>query len=823
MHTPKKHSRIFTSMPIDFTQRLSFTLTRTSIFVVLAVGTLIAILQVCIDYADRKEFVDNRIQSLIEATSTPVAKAIYSLDTELAQEVVNGLKKYDFLHHISIFDDTGVIMAIHDHPIPATETMWLTRVLTGYSTTYKQSISDERKRYTGQLVLKLNNDVILAPIYKRSLYIFLSGLARALIIAFILAYFYHRFLTRPLFNIANNFSTLNKTKLSSARLKPIDDHENDELGRIVDSANDLLTILDKREQALEQNEQQLRIILNASPNQVFALNHEGEFVFLNTATARFYKQTAKNLEGKNFIDLHKAIDEREAFRFFQHLEKAESKPTETHTAKLNLKDADGEDHILHISVTPYIIYQKQCILIIANDVTARIEAENRVERLAYFDTLTKLPNRHQIQERLQEDIYTSEKMGAYGALLFIDVDDFKRINDTFGHSTGDALLLKLSNRMQTQIRKSETLARLGGDEFILSVPSIAVTAERTQALACNLAERLLQNIRKPLRIGEHELEVSASIGIVLYRQADEDLDKLLSAADTAMYQAKAQGRDRYLIFNTTMSDEASRLITLESDIRKAIGEQQFNFYLQPLLDSETRTMIGAEALLRWQHPEKGQVLPDQFIEYLENSPMMGKVGEQILDKVCAFIYSCRNRGIMDPTTRIAVNVSAREFHQPDFYSIVTEILEKYHLDGSCLELEITEGAALKNVDLSIEKMHQLRELGIKFALDDFGTGYSSLSYLKQLPIDKIKIDKSFIKDITYDKQDAMLVTAIIAIAETLELEIVAEGVETEDQAAWLNHHGNIQFQGFLFDKPMPQVEFENNYLQENPTLSLPIQ
>ncbi|MFL0798939.1 MAG: EAL domain-containing protein [Agarilytica sp.] len=810
-------------MPINFTQRLSFTLTRTSIFVVLAVGTLIASFQVYIDYTDRKEFVDYRIQSLIDATSTPVAKAIYSLDTDLAQEVVNGLKKYDFLHHISIFDDAGVVMAIHDQPIPSSETMWLTRILTGHSTTYAQSIGDMSKNYNGQLILKLNNDVILAPIYKRSLHVFLSGLAGALIIAFILAYFYHRYLTQPLFEIAHNFARLNKTKLSSARLKPIEEHEDNELGHIVDSANELLIILDKREQALEQNEQQLRIILNASPNQVFALNHDNQFVFLNTATARFYKQTARNLEGKNFIELHKTIDEKEAFRFFQHLEKAEIKPTETHTAKLNLKDADGEDHILHISVTPYTIDQKQCLLVIANDVTARIEAENRVERLAYFDTLTKLPNRHQIQERLQEDIYTSEKMGAYGALLFIDVDDFKRINDSFGHSTGDALLLKLSNRMQTQIRKSETLARLGGDEFILSVPSIATTPERTQTLASNLAERLLQNIRKPLRIGEHELEVSASIGIVLYRQADEDLDKLLSAADTAMYQAKAQGRDRYLIFNTTMSDEASRLVTLESDIRKGIGEHQFNFHLQPLLDSETRTMIGAEALLRWQHPDKGQVLPDQFIEFLENSPMMGKVGEQILDKVCSFIYSCRNRGIMEPRTRIAVNISAREFHQPDFYNIVTDTLEKYHLDGSCLELEITEGAALKNVDLSIEKMHQLRDLGIKFALDDFGTGYSSLSYLKQLPIDKIKIDKSFIKDITYDKQDAMLVTAIIAIAETLELEVVAEGVETEDQAAWLNHHGNIQFQGFLFDRPMPQVEFENIYLQENPTLSLPIQ
>ncbi len=810
-------------MPIDFTQRLSFTLTRTSILVVLVAGSIIAAIQVYTDYKDKLATVDSRMESVLDASSTPAGRAIYQLDNDLAQEVVNGLKKYSFLHHISIFDDSGNVMAIHDHPIPATETIWLTKILTGYSNTFQRELNDTAGGYSGKLVLKINNDEVLAPIYKRGLYIFLTGVARTLIIALVLAYIYHRLLTRPLFNISNNFSSLNKKELTSARLSPIKNHENNELGRIVDSANELLTIIDKREQALEQSEKQLRIILNASPNLVFAINQNGEFVFLNSATAAFYRQTVSNLENKNFFDIHKAINEKQAYLLFQHVEKAEAKPSDNVNYEITLNDTSGESHIFHVSFIPYTLYQQNCVLIIANDVTARVEAENRVERLAYFDTLTQLPNRHQIQERLQEDIRATEKMDAYGALLFIDIDDFKRINDTFGHSTGDALLLKLSNRMQTQIRRTETLARLGGDEFILSVPSIAKSPEKTQTLVSNLAERLLRNMRKPLRIGEHELEVSASIGIAIYSQMEHDLDKLLSAADTAMYQAKAQGRDRYLVFNSAMSEEASRLVKLESDIRKAICEQQFVFHLQPLMDSSSREMVGAEALLRWQHPEKGQVQPGEFIEFLENSPMIGKVGEQILDQVCAFIYSCRNRGIMGKSTRIAVNISAREFHQPDFVSIVTEALNKYHLDGSCLELEITEGAALQHIDQSIEKMQTLRDIGVKFALDDFGTGYSSLSYLKQLPIDKIKIDKSFIKDITYDKQDAMLVSAIIAIADTLELEVVAEGVETEDQAAWLHHHGKVQFQGFLFDRPMPQKEFENSYLHEDPTLAMPIQ
>lgn len=801
-------------MPINFTQRLSFTLVRTCIIVVLLAGTSIALLRVYIDYNDQKSLIEKRMGQILSAGALPATRAAYQLDRPLAQEVVNGLKQYDFLHHIAIFDDAGDIMAIHEYPITRSETSWLTQLLVGPSTDYTQVLRNNDQNF-GRLELKLNNDLALQETYRHSLYTFCSGLMFTIFLALLFTYIYNKYLTRPLSRIANNFIALNQAGIPQSRLPEIKGHENNELGKIIHSANDLLSIIEKREMSLEQSETQLRLILNSSPNQVFSLNTEGEFVFLNTATASFYKQTVKQLEGKKFRDIHKGISEKEACLFLQHIEAAKAQNCKDYASKITMKDAEGMQHVQHISLTPYRHDQHDCILVIANDVTDRIEAENQIERLSYFDTLTQLPNRHQIQERLQDDIQSSLANNTYGALLFIDIDDFKRINDSFGHSAGDALLLKLSNRMQTQIRKSETLARLGGDEFILSVPNIASDRSKAESLASNLSERILSNIRKPLRIGEHQLEVSASIGITLYSGENRDIDKLLSAADTAMYQAKGQGRDRFLVFNSAMSEEASRLVTLESDIRKAIGEQQFVFFLQPLLDGRTRKMVSAEALLRWIHPERGQVLPGQFIDYLENSPMINKVGKMILDKVCAFIRSCRERGIMDLNTRIAVNISAREFHQPHFVKMVVDVLDKYELQGNCLELEITEGAALKHLEESKEKMQQLKTLGIKFALDDFGTGYSSLSYLKQLPVDKIKIDKSFIKDITYDPQDAMLVSAIIAIADTLGLEVVAEGVETEDQADWLYRHGQVQFQGFLFDKALPQAEFENHYLNEH--------
>lgn len=809
-------------MPIDFIQRLSITLTRKSLIIVLVMGVLVAGVQVYMDFHDQNKHIKTRVDEILDASSTPATRAVHHLDKDLAQEVVNGLAKYDFVQHISIVDDRHDVMAIYDSPVTSSETIWLTRLISDYSTTFSRSLRYNSESYQGKLIIKVNNDRALLPIYKRSLTIFASGLTRNLILAVLLAYLYHYYLTRPLFALANKFNQA-KRDVSSAELIPhIKQHEHNELGQIVDSANALITALNERERELEQSEAQLRIILNASPNQVFAINKAGEFVFLNTATATFYQKSVKHLKGKNFFEVHGNIDENEAEEFHSQVKRALKNPLSKYESEQSIKDASGIEHVFHVSYIPYKLYDQDCILVIASDVTARVEAENRVERLAYFDSLTQLPNKHQLHERLEQDIRDSKKQQSYGALLFIDIDNFKRINESLGHSTGDALLLKLSSRMQTQIRKSETLARLGGDEFILSVPDISKDVRKTRDLVSNLAERLLKSIRQPVYLGSNEFEVSASIGIALYPDQSMDLDKLLSAADTAMYQAKRQGHDRFVIFESSMSEEASRTLELESDIRRGINEGQFEFYLQPLLDSQSREMVSAEALLRWKHPEKGQILPGQFISYLENSPMIGKVGEIILEKVCAFIYSCRERGIMTPKTSIAINISAQEFYQTNFVSMVKSALDKYHLHGSCLELEITEGAALLHLEEAIEKMNQLRELGVRFALDDFGTGYSSLNYLKQLPVDKIKIDKSFIKDITVDHQDAMLVASIIAIANTLKLEVVAEGVETEDQAAWLNFHGHIQFQGFLFDRPMPQEEFEAHYLDENPNLAMPI-
>lgn len=815
-------------MPDQFIQRLSAALTRHSLTAIFLLWLFAISMVTVLDFTRQKKHIENQIHAIIASSENVVIKAIVGDNKEGIQDIVVGLANYEILHHVSVIDAGGQTLAIYDEATSHSETSWLTSLLRSPSSTrhidlIKSSGANTTNQKVGTLTLKINNDLALGEFYVRSTIILLIGSVGTLVLGIFLVWLNHLLVSRPLFKLAKSLDSLPLLKNEATfRIPHIKNHEDNEIGYIVDAVNNLLTKLKAREHDVEQSEKQLRLILNTSPNQVFALNHNNEFVFLNSKTAIFYRKTIKSLEGKNFFTTHSSISRHQAHELLKHIQRAQQIYDGSHRVELALKNTEGKQFVAQFSFIPYFLHNQRCVLIIANDVTARVTAEHKINALAYFDTLTQLPNRNQIQGKIREDIIQSNRTGCYGALLFIDIDNFKRINDTLGHNTGDTLLLKLSNRMQTQIRKSETLARLGGDEFVLSVPTVATELDKAIELVSVLAERLLKTIRQPCHLGAHELEVSASIGIAFFPKSGDEVDKLFSAADIAMYQAKREGQDRFAIFKPQMSEEANRLVEMEGDIRKAIANHQFGFYLQPQFDSRTRELVGAEALLRWLHPEKGQILPNEFIAYLETSPMISKVGEIILNQVCAFIYSCKNRGLMSDNTRIAINVCAREFYQPDFVSMVTNCLGKYHLHGSCLEIEITEGAALLYLDQALDTMHQLKELGILFALDDFGTGYSSLSYLKQLPISKIKIDRSFIKDVTFDHQDAMLVASIIAIADTLNLQVVAEGVESEDQAAWLNSQGHIQFQGFLFDKAMPIKEFETHYLDQNPTMALPI-
>jgi diguanylate cyclase (GGDEF)-like protein/PAS domain S-box-containing protein len=798
---------------INFFKSLAYKLLRISLAIAVIFGFIGAIVQVYFDYAEQHNVIDGRVQEVYRVAGSTAQHAVHLLDNRMADEVVKGLENYDFISRVVIFDDAGQKMAEYQAPSKPSKTEAVTKLLSAATRAYSFDLNHADGNLEGRFVLEVNVDKALAPFYDRVLTIFISGFVRNTGLAIVLMGLYYVLLTRPLVNIARQVSLIDPQRTEGRRIEHLANHREDELGAIVGAVNDVLETLENEKANLRQRSIQLSLILDSSPNLIYATDQSGSFVFLNQTVANFYNLSIDELIGKNCYQQHKLISASEAKNLLVSLKQAESRNEAYFEGEQELTDHNGMKHIMQVNYSPFEFYDELCVLVIANDITGRVQAEKRVENLAYFDTLTGLPNRNLLYDRVSMDISRCKRKGTFGAFLFIDLDEFKRVNDTMGHSVGDQLLLILSRSMTEQIRQTDTLARLGGDEFTLSMPDLSADFDVAQAQAAELAGRLLVKLSQSIVLGNNEFNISASIGVVIYPQNDEDTETLIRFADTAMYRAKQSGRNAYMIFEQSMAVEADRLIKLDAELRLAAKNDQFVFYLQPLIEAKDGRLAGAEALVRWVHPEKGVISPASFLDFLESSGLISEVDRQVFDNVCAFAAEHYRSGRLPDDFRFSINLSAKVLHRVNFVEDIKATLQQYELPAKYIEFEITEGVALLNLEEVVQKIVELQAVGITFALDDFGTGYSSLSYLKQLPVNKVKIDKSFINDLTIDKQDEALVASVVAIAKTLNLITVAEGVETEAQAAWFSQYDNIIFQGYLFDRPLPSADFAAKYLK----------
>ncbi|MFA5985650.1 MAG: EAL domain-containing protein [Methylococcaceae bacterium] len=448
---------------------------------------------------------------------------------------------------------------------------------------------------------------------------------------------------------------------------------------------------------------------------------------------------------------------------------------------------------------------------------ARKQAEDEIARLAFYDPLTNLPNRRLLLDRLQQSLANSKRHANFGAVMFIDLDDFKTLNDTKGHSTGDLLLVEVAKRLLLCLREGDTVARLGGDEFVVILNELSLDASLAATQAEAVGHKILATIGQTYQLQGYEHFCSASMGIELFRNHDATVDELLKYTDIAMYQAKRAGRNSLLFFDPAMQADLEEHMALAKDLRCALAENQFKLYYQMQVN-QAQQILGAEVLIRWQHPQRGLVSPANFIPLAEETGLILPIGKWVLEVACAQLDIWRH----DPQKQelqLAVNVSASQFHQPDFVEQVHQILNRYQFNANRLKLELTESLILHDIEDTIIKMEQLRALGVSFSLDDFGTGYSSLYYLSKLPIDQLKIDQSFVHNINKKKSDAVIVQTIIGMANSLGLESLAEGVESKEQYTFLAQQGCHLYQGFLFSKPVPLNEFELLLKQKLPLSS----
>ena len=456
------------------------------------------------------------------------------------------------------------------------------------------------------------------------------------------------------------------------------------------------------------------------------------------------------------------------------------------------------------------------LVIAYHDVTELRRASAEIEVLAFYDPLTGLPNRRLLLDRLGQAVATVTRSGHLGAVLFLDLDHFKTLNDTQGHEVGDQLLLQVARRLQACLRDSDTVARLGGDEFVAILTDLSHDSQEAAAHAQRVGEKLLLSLNLPYTLGTHVHHGSCSIGATLFGHAHQSAAELLKQADIAMYQVKGQSGNGLCFFDPQMQTLISQRAQLEADLQLALGANQFALHYQPQF-ARDGSMVGAEALLRWKHPERGMVSPGEFIPVAEESGLIMPIGQWVLRAACQQLVAWQSDAHL-AQLQLAVNVSARQFRQRDFVQQVIEVMQETGIRPHLLKMELTESLVLDNVDDTIEKMHQLRTKGVRFSVDDFGTGYSSLAYLSRLPLHQLKIDQSFVRNLGIHPNDDVIVQTIIGMAANLGLEVIAEGVETLEQKEFLERHDCELYQGYLLGRPMPAAQLEALMAQQHPAV-----
>ena len=547
----------------------------------------------------------------------------------------------------------------------------------------------------------------------------------------------------------------------------------------------------------------LRGLIRAVPDLIFIVNKDGEVQQGLSGPDAVHTQQIKALSTASEINFYPCENDDRA--------------TDCIKAALETGKPQVYEHILeelgiHLE-TRFVRRSRDSVLAIVRDISQRKSSEARIFNLAYYDELTELPNRQLFSQSLERTIAAAERDSQKFAVLFVDLDRFKRINDTLGHSVGDELLKVVARRLEKCTRASDSvarmestgdtgikLARLGGDEFVIKLYGV----ENEDSVSA-IASRIITALTPPFTCAGHQFVVTPSIGIAMYPQDGKTGEELLMNADSAMYRAKYVGRNNYKFYSETMRTKSLHRLDLENQIRKAIDGDQFELHFQPKVDAQTWSLVGAEALLRWNHPERGYIPPDEFISVAEETGLIVPIGKWVLREACRQVLAWSS--LPTGAIPVSVNISSHQFNTGGLIEDVFDAIAAAGIDASLLELEITESVLLQDAEQTLVALNRLKEAGVSLSIDDFGTGYSSLSYLKRFPIDTLKIDRSFVKDLGTDSDDAAICAAVLAMAQQLGLNVVAEGVESQEQLDFLRQHGCNQIQGFLCSPSLSVTDF----------------
>lgn len=578
--------------------------------------------------------------------------------------------------------------------------------------------------------------------------------------------------------------------------------------RLIATQSDI-TARRKMENALRSSEEKYRRLFDLAQEGIWVIDDQGHTTIVNAAMANMLGYKKEEMLGRHLFEF---MDDAAKTVAQENMKRRSHGIEEQHDFEFTSKT--GRKVYTTMQTAPLFddngIYTGAIAGVM--DVTERRRAEERIRQQVLFDDLTRLPNRRMLNENLAQEHARAIRHQHVGALLFIDLDHFKNVNDSLGHPIGDGLLVAIADRLRKAVREEDTLSRLGGDEFVVLLPELSDAPTEAAGKARQVALKIQSALTDTFDVSGHKLNIGCSIGIALYPQDQETIHDILKQADSAMYRAKEDGRNAVCIFSKEMHEEIEQNLRLQMLLPGALEEDQFELYFQPQFNHRAE-LIGAEVLLRWREPTLGFVRPDQFIKAAEESGFILPLGDWVLRQACGQMKTWQALGLPTSFERLAINISARQFAPDDFAQQVGKIAEEAGVEPRFIELEITESMLLNRLEQVVEKIRSLHDMGFYIALDDFGTGYSSLSYLRALPLHKLKIDQAFVRDIQHDKNDRAIVETIISMAHHMELEVIAEGVEELSQLEFLKQNGCLQYQGYYFAKPMPAREFFETWIK----------
>ncbi|MDR7023295.1 diguanylate cyclase/phosphodiesterase [Pseudomonas peli] len=674
-------------MKLELKNSLSLKLLRVVLLSALIVGVVLSLAQIVFDVYKTRQAVANDAHRILGMFRDPSTQAVYSLDREMGMQVIEGLFQHESVRMAAIGHPNEPMLAEKAREQVDIPTRWLTDPILGKEQNFTTQLVGRGpySEYYGDLSITLDTAPYGESFVTNSVIIFISGVLRALAMGLVLYLVYHWLLTKPLSKIIEHLTNINPDRPSEHKLPMLKGNEKNELGLWINTANQLLSSIER-----------------------------------NTNLRR--------------------------------------------------------------------------------------EAENSLLRMAQYDFLTGLPNRQQLQQQLDQILGDAGRLQRRVAVLCVGLDDFKGINEQFSYQTGDQLLLALSDRLRSHSGRLGALARLGGDQFALVQADIEQPYE-----AAELAQSVLDDLDNPFMLDQQQVRLRATIGITLFPEDGDSTEKLLQKAEQTMTLAKSRSRNRYQFYIASVDSEMRRRRELEKDLRDALALNQLHLVYQPQVDYRDHSVVGVEALLRWQHPQHGFVPPDLFIPLAEQNGTIIPIGEWILDQTCRQLREWHDQGFTE--LRMAVNLSTVQLHHAELPRVVNNLMQVYRLPLRSLELEVTETGLMEDINTAAQHLLSLRRSGALIAIDDFGTGYSSLSYLKSLPLDKIKIDKSFVQDLLEDEDDATIVRAIIQLGKSLGMQVIAEGVETVEQEAYIIAQGCNEGQGYLYSKPLPAREL-TTYLKQ---------